>query len=475
MAGFDALNRLWKTVREPSHDVHPSTDIFPTLDTAKIARDLELEERGAANGSENRPVKSARSLDEIEQQAVSKAEEEKKKSFQVLQDEFHTFSDRLRNLDFDGQFGLIRQANLSSLADFQKEVAIGENELHGLRRHLKEAEDELEGFKQKHRLRRAARITSTGMMYLKAGLLLVLLFGEAILNAFFLAKGNEQGFIGGAVQSLTFAMLNIGSATLLAVFCVRYLVHRNWFLKLLGLMALAFYFCLAFSINLALAHFREVSATLFSEAGREVIKRMLTDPLGLADVNSWALFGFGLMASLVAFLDASYLHDPYPGFAATQKRVNAARKAYVDQTTLLIDQLTDIRDEHNEKVEDIIRDLSQRRAEHRAIIAHRSRIIGLFAEHQNQLERSANSLLTVYREANRRTRKDPEPKYFSAPYKMERLVPSPHADEEWNDRDLAARINEAQSELSEQMRLISNEFTAAVQRYHQLDKLFPGT
>ena len=474
-ARFDALNRLWNTVRETNHDFRASTDIFPILDTEKVARSLELAERGATNGAANRPVKSARALNEVEQQIVARVEEEKKVSYQVLEDQFQTFSDRLRNLDFEGQFGLIRQANYTSLSDFKAEVTVGQDELHGLRRNLKVAEDELDNFKSRHGLRRAAKVTGSAHTFFKVAFIVLLLFVETALNGSFLAKGSEQGMLGGVMEAFTFAILNIVSAVFLALLGVRFLVHRSWFFKLLGLVALAAYLVLAAVINLALAHFRELSATAFTDVGRMVMPRLWSEPFALSDLNSWTLFGLGIIFSLAAFIDGCIMTDPYPGFAGAQKRVTDARDDYIDRKNDLIEKLKDIRNDHNEKVEAIIRDLSQRRSEHQAIISHRTRSVGLFVEHQNQLERSANALLTVYREANRQTRTEPEPKYFSTAYKMDRLSPTQHSPEEWNDRDLTERIKTAQAELSEQMKKIGDEFEAAVDRYRQLDNLFPET
>ncbi|CDZ30978.1 Hypothetical protein, partial CDS, partial [Neorhizobium galegae bv. officinalis] len=365
-------------------------------------------------------------------------------------------------------------ANFTSLSDFKAEVTVGQDELHGLRRDLKVAEEELENFKEKHGLRRAAKVSNGAHMAFKVSLLIFLLLIETILNGNFLAKGSQQGILGGVTDAFSFALLNIGSALFLAFFCVRFLVHRNWFLKLLGFIGLLIYIGMTVSINLALAHFRELSETAFADAGREVIRRMLSTPLGLADLSSWTLFGIGIMFSLIAFVDGCLLVDPYPGFGSTQKRVKLARDEYIGRKEDLIGTLKDIRDDHNDKVEAIIRDLSQRRSEHNAILSHRTRSSSLFVEHQNQLERGANALLTIYREANRKTRSDPEPKYFSTAYKLDRLTPTQTSPDEWNDRELADRINTAQTELSEQMRKISEEFEAAVTRYHQLDNLFPG-
>ena len=472
-ARFDALNRLWSSVRDSNHDFRASTDIFPIIDTEKVSKSLELTDRGRDNGKNNKPVKSARSLDDVEQRIVAKVEEEKRTSYQILEDQFHGFSDRLRNLDFEGQFGLIRQANFTSLADFKAEVTIGEDELHGLRRDLGDAESDLSSFKKKHQLERTAKVTKPGVVFFKFALLFLLLLVETILNGNFLATGNAQGILGGVTEAFTFAFLNIGSALLLSFFCVRLLVHRSLFMKFLGFISLLLYIAVALGINLALAHYREVSATIFSDAGREVVSRLFANPLGLAELNSWTLFGVGLMFSLIAFIDGCYLTDPYPGFSSVQKRLHKTRENYVDRKGDLIENLKEIRDDHNEKVEAIIRDLSQRRQESQAIIAHRARSSSLFIEHQNQLERAANALLTIYREANREMRSEPEPKYFSSAYKMDRLTPQQHTPDEWNDAELSERIKAAQSELSHQMQKIGTEFEDAVNRYHQLDRLFP--
>lgn len=153
--------------------------------------------------------------------------------------------------------------------------------------------------------------------------------------------------------------------------------------------------------------------------------------------------------------------------------MDSARANYIDRKLELIDNLRDIRDDHNAKIEEIVRDLSGRRQECAAIIAHRTRTVGLFAEHQSNLERAGNALLTIYRDANRAARTEPEPDYFSQPYKLERLTPVLRTSEEWDDAVLSGRIQAAQAELSEQIRKIGAEFEAAVENYHKLDNIFP--
>ena len=73
-------------------------------------------------------------------------------------------------------------------------------------------------------------------------------------------------------------------------------------------------------LNLALAHYREVSGSLVPDAGREVLVRLRTMPLAITDLKSWLFFGLGLLCSLIAFADSFLIFDPYPGYGGLEKR-----------------------------------------------------------------------------------------------------------------------------------------------------------
>lgn len=469
---FDALNRLWESVRADSHDFSKLTETFPNLDVEKVAKSMELAERGAERGSANQPPKTAKPWDEVELAIIERVEGVRKSSHQLLEDQLQLYGERLTSLDFEGQFGTIMQANATSISDFKAEIASGVDELHGLRRDLYDAENERAVFRRKHGLERAARVSGGLWTSLKVAVIVTILLLETALNGAYLAKGSDQGLVGGISEALGFSVLNIGAALIFALFCVRLLAHRSAFSKLIGLASLAGYVALVATLNLALAHYREASGTLATGAGAEVVRRLWEAPLGLAELDSWILFGIGTLFSIVAFIDGWFLTDPYPGYGGVEKRLQARRTTYVTRKQDLIDDLRDVRDEHNEKVEEIIKALSDRRREHEAILYGRSRLISLFEEHQNQLDRAANSLLLIYREANRKARKEPAPKYFGEPYRPQRLNPVHTVPESGG---VAETVRRAQEELTAQVRRIGDDFAEAVDQYHKLDKLFPGS
>ena len=202
------------------------------------------------------------------------------------------------------------------MSEFRAEAAQGRDELHSLRRHLRDLETERDEFRRRHRLKRTARWASGGNLSLKVGILLALFVFEVFLNGFFLAKGSELGYLGGAAEAFTFALLNVGVSFLIGAAGVRELNHRNVFRKLFGLISFLCYLALLVGLNLALAHYREVSGALITDAGREVLVRLRTAPLAIADLKSWLLFGLGILCSLIAFADSFLIFDPYPGYGA---------------------------------------------------------------------------------------------------------------------------------------------------------------
>jgi hypothetical protein len=469
---FEALNRLWQSVNSSSHDFRASTEVFPNLDLERVASDLELVRRAKERGAANQPLANSAPLDEVELRVVERVEEEKKKSHQILEDQIQTFGERLTNLDFDGQFLMIKQAGVTTVTDYTAEWQSGIDTLHGLRRSLNDAERERTAFRFQHRLDRAARLSTPSQKLLKVLFLIFCVIAEMLFNGSFLARGSDQGFVGGATLAAGFAALNIGSAVF-AAYLVKFARHKNLFGKLLGAASMPLYLGFAGLLNLALAHYRETSEKLFGEAGREVIRRISEAPFQLNDIQSWVLFGVGIFFSIAAFLDSWTLTDPYPGYSGTELRLQKIRNEYVETRQDLIESLRAVRDEYSAKIEDVIRDLSARKREYDAIISHRARITQLFNEHQNHLERTANTLLATYREENRKARSTAAPKYFSGSFKLERIMPPLKVIGEFNEGELANSIRLARDELSDQAKRIADEFGNAVERYRNLDDLHP--
>ncbi|KQV83535.1 hypothetical protein [Rhizobium sp. Root1220] len=387
MAKFEALNNLYNSLRESSHDFRITTDPFPPFDADKLAKSMEIERKAGENGKANVPAPAALDFDDVERAIIDRVESQRGDSFQILEDQLHTYATRLRNLDFDGHFGQIEMTNHSSVEDFQADVAVGRDELFMRRKDLRATDEELEDFRKRNRLeKRVARVKGKLETTLKVLFIVFLLLLETAVNGVYLAKGNDSGLVGGIGYAFGFAFINVVGTFLLALFGIRQLNRRSVVLKFIGLLSLIFWIALAIALNLAMAHYREISATAVDNIGALVRQRVVNDPLGLSDIDSFVLFAGGFLFSVAALLDGLFMTDPYPGYAGTYSRYFSARIEYADEKDHRIERLKEIRDEHNEKIEVIIQRLSKRRKECAAIIDARTRMTKLFAEHQTSLE-----------------------------------------------------------------------------------------
>jgi hypothetical protein len=464
-----ALGRLVNGLKREQHDYRPSLEVFPVLNVDKIAADLSLVQAGARRGARNEPASDSAALDDIERRIIERIEAENNVAHGVLLDELRTYKERLTGLDFEGRFATIRQAAPAAVSEFRAEAAQGRDELHSLRRHLRDLENERDEFQRRHRLKRTARAATGGNLTLKVGVLLALFVFEVFLNGFFLAKGSELGYLGGAAEALAFALLNVGGSFLIGAVGVREINHRNVLRKLFGLIALACYLALLIGLNLALAHYREAAGALISDAGREVLVRLRTAPLALTDLKSWLLFGLGILCSLIASADAFLIFDPYPGYGALEKRRASAHDAYIRRKNDLISSLLDIRDAAIEILEEANRDLAIRRSEHDSILESRARLIRLFAAHQSHLDRAANALLAVYREANKAARQSLQPARFVSTYAIDKFAVEQELPETPAREDLRRSIAESQAVLVAQVEAIHAEFERAFASYREID------
>jgi hypothetical protein len=471
LAQLSALTRLVSGLKREPHNYRASLEIFPALNIERLAADMALAKTGAGRGVKNEPAADSAGFDDVENRIVECVEAEKNSAHGVLLDELQIYKERLTGLDFEGRFATIRQAVPAAVSEFHAEAAQGRDELHSLRRHLRDLEAERDDFRRRHGLRRTARWASRGNLTLKVGILLWLFVFEMILNGFFLAKGSELGYLGGAVEALAFALVNIGVSFLIGAVGLRELNHRNHFRKFCGLMSLVAYGVLTIGLNLALAHYREVSGSLVVDAGHEVLLRLQTAPLGITDIKSWLLFAIGILCSLIALGDAYLIFDPYPGYGALERRRASAYDAYIGRKNELIVALLEIRDQAIEALEEANRDLSIRRNEHDVILESRARLVRLFEAHQSHLDRAANALLAAYREANKRARNTPPPPRFSAAYSLDKIPTENELLATSAREDLRRSIVESQAVLVSQVQAIHDEFEKAFASYREVDEL----
>ena len=159
-----ALARLLNGLKREQHDYRPSLEVFPALNIEKLAGDMGLATAGAERGTREEPSSDSVAFDDVENRIIERVEAEKNAAHGLLLDELRTYKERLSSLDFEGRFATIRQAAPGAVSEFRSEAAQGRDELHRLRRHLRDLEVERDEFQRRNKLKRTARSSSGGSL-----------------------------------------------------------------------------------------------------------------------------------------------------------------------------------------------------------------------------------------------------------------------------------------------------------------------
>ena len=470
---FEQLYKLRNRIMSEGSGLKLTTDIFPSVDVESVAEDMELAEKGTERGKNNQPPSTSKARDEVELQIIERIESQSKAAHQILIDQLSLYKSRIASLNFDEYIQEIDIAATTGLTNFTGRAANAAEELHAKRRYLKEAEEYLASFKAKNRLDRPAWLPGPGGNMLKWTLIAFLFAIEAIANGMFLMEGSDAGFAGGVSEAVAFSAVNIGFAVLAGRKGVPWIVHRNLFAKLLGFLALVAYLAVAVVVNLALAHYREISEGLFEGGGRIVMDRLWDAPLVLEDIKSWLLFGLGFLFSLVAFGDALVMDDVYPGYGKAASALDERRNDYIAVKDELVNELIDVRDDFNSTVKDILEGLAVRKREYGSILAHRVSLLELFRTQQDHLERACNLLLARYHDANAKARTTKSPRHFQTPYKLNRTEPVVEREGERSVKSLDKLLEEAREKLNGHIQRIGKECDDRINQFRKLDTLFP--
>jgi hypothetical protein len=279
-----------------------------------------------------------------------------------------------------------------------------------------EARQELDAFKRRHELRRAALYPKSTL--LQSGLLFCAAVFEALFSAALFAEDDARGLLGGAITAIGLSGANVTLGFLAGFLGLRYLQHRQVPMKLLGALAFGFVGLLALMLNLFAADWRDQLAAL---SGRTV------DMGSDASFHLWSLLALDSPQAIIllmlgagvwvfsALKGFSGFDDPYPDFGKMDRAAQAASEA-------LSDFRADARLELEAPINVAKAALSARTEKMRAEFAAMSKAFDAAALKMEALDAKARALdeaaasaVHLYRQENAAARSSPAPAYFNAP------------------------------------------------------------
>lgn len=275
---------------------------------------------------------------------------------------------------------------------------------------------EYNAFRSEHKRNEKARYpSSTFWHYFIIALILI---GEGLANSYFFGQGNDLGLLGGFLEALFFAAINVGFAGVVA-FCLRYVFHRysnkqvmGWFGVVFFTGIMMFVACVA-----ALYRFQAANATDATEIG------LLSLPwaqLGdaVASKDGILLILLALILGIVAVIDWFKMDDPYPGYGKRQRALEDVTDWIKSRQS---DAINDIHGSYVRRMREVeIPALEQRL---HVLVTRAKNIEKVTVDYDHaivkQLEDAYHSLLKKYRDENSYVRSNdtsgsaPPPQYFS--------------------------------------------------------------
>lgn len=405
------FNKAIATLFKPQHNYLPGTDLFRQIDVPAQARELKLEPRGAEDGAREFPGET--------EAAEPSAEADVRRYVLGVWDDMITSAGRAME-SYRGRYSsqavaaeidTVLGQPQSIVADLEAAARTHRPGLQTAIDVYADANKELARFKEQENLTRP--VEGDKSAGLKA-MLLVIAFGlELGVNTSVFAGADEFGLAGALLKVIAIPCINLSVCFFSVFFLVRQVLRRSLARKLVGLLGIVGLVVFAAGFNLTVAHWRDgLQGALSFNAGQQAILRMLGDPLGLTDLNSWMLFAVGLLAALFAALDGWIWHDPYPGYSRRHKARERAREHYTELRADADVELQEIaEDALNDLRSQIVR-ADNAAMERRAIAETTAHLVDDAHRYQKHLAAVARDLVGIYREANRKARKTPAPSAF---------------------------------------------------------------
>jgi hypothetical protein len=459
-----AFGRLLNILRS-QRDYVPSTLTFPQLDMSALSERLRLTEHAEENGRENRPLSNASQPDRVESEITEIVQEEYSRAIDIHRQGLENYDRRIHGTAIETLGVDIIGAAQDAVSEYTRVAHQAHDEINIDRKNLDEVEKEFDEFREINKLKRGCR--SPDGHFIHVGIILLVLLTDSIINGYFLSIRDEFGLLGGVLQAIIVAGANVLLGLFAGRLAVSNLIHKSTARRIGGLILLMVLLALISGLNLSFAHYRDLFASGTANPEQRALSEVIGTPLGLHDIKSWWLIGFGLLFAFVSLLDGFMWDDPYPGYGEVARRRKARREEYHDRKHVWLETLGERREQARAEVSEIRRDIGIMQGEILQASMGRRNFTAAFLAHVAHLESAANQLIDTYRDTNRRVRKTPAPSYFEKQWRLDKTeIPVPND----VDRDhLRRQIEGITTALSDALTKIHETHDQVIGDFDRLD------
>jgi len=195
--------------------------------------------------------------------------------------------------------------------------------------------------------------------------MLPLIAAEAWINGSFLARGLENGLIGGWTIAAAISLFNV---VLLGFFCGafgrRRLNHRKLVYKVTGFTVLAAVLVVAYSSNLGVAHYRDALGGPDPDTAAATALRVWlanpVNPLKVDDIQSLWLLALGILFTIFGIAEGYFFDDPYPGYGKFYGEFTGRQTRYQKLYRDKFDELDEIEQEQESRLTGLADEINTR-------------------------------------------------------------------------------------------------------------------
>ena len=322
---------------------------LPVINVNEVALEYDVVSLAKQAARKNLPATDSLHGDSNEKEFKNKIQTSATQAFQRVEQGLAALSDSLSSSSISkecravenlaSQFERTSSSNLTPIL----------SNINGAKKSYDRAEDDLQNFRKENKIRREAHYPASNWQSI--GFLSIALIIESILNGTMFAAGSDEGLIGGVALAFIISVINIGFGFINGWLVLRYKNHISKLKVLAAYLFSLILFSGTLLFNLLIAHYREALLKTPDNADQVAVEALKSGIFSINDVQSWLLFGLGMIFMILAVYKGYHQDDEYPGYGALSKRKNHAKEEVSELKEEATEALEELHADYLEQLE----------------------------------------------------------------------------------------------------------------------------
>ena len=446
---FKAIGNFFKNFLTKEEVLPEQIDVtFESVDSDRAAKVLKIKENAKEDGESEIPNSDATNIGSNElkiYQFIATVISRKK---QQINENILSYDKAILDINIKDKFEEAKNLGTHTQKRMESIIEEDKNALADSKDKYQKLERDFKKFKIDNKITYVPDIKLN--LVLPAGILILILLLETILNGIFFAKGSPYGLLGGLMYALLIAVVNIS----ISWGWGRSICNKNHIkkrLQTIGSMSIVGVMVWLTGYNLFVAHYRQQLEVDIKNAGTLAVKAFFQSPFALNDFGSWVLFFLGAVFGFIACVDGYFWDDPYPGYGKSYKRMEQAKEDWHEEHKNTVDRLEDLKLEQSDIFTEMQSDVKSDVNYLNEVIGQKQTLATNLENNIEQIESNCEILITMYRETNEVHRETDPPEYFKGV-----VAPPVHETVDTNIKNDYARLKEQEK--------LRDEFIAMVEQ-----------